>query len=120
MSLVAVHVQTVCPRCERPVAYSIGHDPMHGWYLVPEGRAETEYGYVWLAYRNDLRELVQEAFIHLARTFPEGATKEEMIREISMRFDLIPTHAETVLMLLHDEGLLYITRIEESEKVRWT
>ncbi len=118
MTVLAPAVETVCPRCERPVHFDIGYGP-EGWYLVPRGRAETQYGHVWLAYRNSLRELVQEAFLHLARTFPEGATKKEMVEELSRAFDIMPEHAETVLMLIRDEGLLYISRDEKEEWARW-
>ncbi len=107
MSLVATHVETVCPRCERTVAYSVGHDPVHGWYLVPEGRAETEYGYVWLAHRTDLRELVLEVFLFLKANFPDGGKKGEIVKAVSEAFDLIPAHVEILLEKMRDEGVIY-------------
>jgi len=118
MTVVAPSVEAVCPRCERAVHYDIAFE-LGEWQLVPRGRAETPYGPVWLAYRGSLRELVTEAFYHLARHFPNGAPKEKMVEELAAAFDLTPEHAETVLLLIRDEGLLYITRAETGEWAGW-
>ncbi len=117
MVVIAPSVETVCPRCERTVYYDITFE-FGQWGLAPRGRVETPYGTVWLAYRDHIRELVTEAFYHLIRTFPNGAPKGEMIEELSRAFDLMPEHAETVLLLIRDEGLLYITREGNAEMVK--
>jgi len=118
MTIIAPAVETVCPRCGRAVYYDITFEAGE-WGLDPRGRAETLYGYVWLAYRDNLRELVHDAFYHLIRMFPSGAKKKDAIAELSREFDLPPEHAETVLLLIRDEGLLYISRDENEEWARW-
>ena len=119
MALIATAVETVCPRCERTVYYDITYDLGSGWSLVPKGRAETEYGPVWLAYRDHLGELVREAFYILTKNFPEGAPKGEMVNTLVRELDLIPRHAETVLLLIRDEGLAYVKNEEGKEWIRW-
>ncbi len=119
MALIAAAVETVCPRCERAVYYDITYDLGSGWGLVPKGRAETDYGPVWLAYRDGLKELVREAFYTLVREFPEGAPKKEMVAVLVREFDLLPRHAETILMLIRDEGLAYVKNRNGKELVEW-
>ncbi len=111
MTVLAQHVATECPRCGREVSYSIGFEQSLGWYLIPEGRAETKYGYIWLAHRVDLRELALDVLAFIRMNFPKGASRKEIVNAIVEQFDLIPEHAEALLEYMKAEGYLYEPRL---------
>jgi len=113
--MIWTNVPTTCPRCEFPVSYHVHLDSDLSIKLIPAGQDPETH--VWLAYRRDLKELVQDIYWWLLRNFPQGGEKSQIVDEISQSFGLIPKHVEQILEIMRNEGVIVFPSEQRVEVV---